>query len=182
MLQITTKIGDSPLLAIPLVSDVRNDSTAFSPGSAYTLLLTAKTKLTDLDAAAKFQLALGAGITVSGTSALCQLAAAATIALAPDNLYWDIRATHLLTGDTHIIAEGRWRLERPATRLPASSVAIYTVQPFAGFAIGGGAQDAFGTAANADGGLDLTLWNATQAKYQRLRITGAPGLERLIFI
>ncbi len=49
-------------------------------------------------------------------------------------------------------------------------------------AIGGGPDDAFGTADNVDGGKDLTLWNETQGIMQRVRIEGAPGAERLKII
>jgi hypothetical protein len=49
-------------------------------------------------------------------------------------------------------------------------------------AIGGGANDAFGTVTNADGGKDLTLWNEDQGIMQRIRIEGAAGSERIKII
>ena len=48
--------------------------------------------------------------------------------------------------------------------------------------VGGGVDDAFSTFTNADGGKDLTLWNETQSKFQRVRIEGAPGAETLKII
>lgn len=48
--------------------------------------------------------------------------------------------------------------------------------------VGGAANDAFGTATNADGGKDLTLWNQTRNIFQRVRIQGTAGNESIIFI
>ncbi len=57
---------------------------------------------------------------------------------------------------------------------------IFTLGTVTG--IGGGINDAFGTSVNADGGRDLTLWNETQEIYQRVRLEGVAGSERIKII
>jgi Carbohydrate esterase, sialic acid-specific acetylesterase len=132
LLQINSALGDSPTRSIPLVVDVEADQTPFTPTVNWVLLLTAKSLLTDPDSAAKFQLQTGLGITHNGSSAVCALAPTATLAAAPANLYFDIRATHQITGETHLVARGRWQLVRPATRLAIPSMPIYTTAPGTG--------------------------------------------------
>jgi hypothetical protein len=132
LLQINSALGDSPTRSIPLVVDVEADQTPFTPTVNWVLLLTAKSLLTDPDSAAKFQLQTGLGITHNSSSAVCTLAPTATLAAAPANLYFDIRATHQLTGETHLVARGRWQLVRPATRLAIPSMPIYTTAPGTG--------------------------------------------------
>jgi hypothetical protein len=132
LLQINSALGDSPTRSIPLVVDVEADQTPFTPTVNWVLLLTAKALLTDPDGAAKFQLQTGLGITHNGSSAVCALAPTATLAAAPANLYFDIRATHQITGETHLVARGRWQLVRPATRLAIPSMPIYTTAPGTG--------------------------------------------------
>jgi hypothetical protein len=132
LLQITSALGDSPTRSIPLVVDVEADQTPFTPTVNWVLLLTAKALLTDPDGAAKFQLKTGLGITHNGSSAVCALAPTATLGTAPANLYFDIRATHQITGETHLVARGRWNLTRPATRLAIPSMPIYTTTPGTG--------------------------------------------------
>jgi hypothetical protein len=132
LLQITSALGDSPTRSIPLVVDVEADQTPFTPTVNWVLLLTAKALLTDPDGAAKFQLKTGLGITHTGSSAVCALAPTATLGTAPANLYFDIRATHQITGETHLVARGRWNLIRPATRLAIPSMPIYTMTPGTG--------------------------------------------------
>lgn len=179
-LQITSAIGDTPVREIPMVADIDNDPTPFEPASAWALLLCAKTKLTDLDPDSKFQLYSDIGITPADDVALCVLARDATVDLIPENLYFDIRATHLVTGESHIVARGRWQLVRPSSRLATPSMTIYSIAPFAGY-VGGGEQDSFATAVNPDGGLDLTLYNWTTGTYRRVSITGSGDSERIVF-
>lgn len=130
--QITTVLGDSPTRSISLVVDVDADKTPFTPTLDWLLLLTAKHALTDVDTAAVFQLRSGAGITATGTAAVCTLSPTATLTAQAGNLYYDIRATHQITGETHIVARGRWQLTRPATRLAIPSMPIYTSLPTSG--------------------------------------------------
>lgn len=130
--QITTNLGDSPTRSISLVVDVDADKTPFTPTLDWLLLLTAKHALTDVDTAAVFQLRSGAGITATGTAAVCTLIPTATLTAQAGNLYYDIRATHQITGETHIVARGRWQLTRPATRLAIPSMPIFTSLPTSG--------------------------------------------------
>jgi hypothetical protein len=179
-IQIVSAIGDTPTRSIPMVVDVDGDQTAFEPASAWNLVLSAKTQLSEADQASQFQLMSGAGITAADSDALCVVARDATVNLGPGNLYFDIRATHLVTGESHIVARGRWQLVRPSTRLAMPSMMIYSITPFAGY-VGGGDQDSFATAENPDGGLDLTLYNYTTGTYRRVFITGSGASERIAF-
>ena len=165
-LQISSYIGDSPERIIPLVADVGTDLTPFAPDGNWTLLLTAKRLLTDSDEDAEFQLLSGAGITVSGALATCLLTPDATNGLIPAKLYWDIRATHS-TGETHIVASGRWRLTLPATRLALPSMTIFSLEPFTLFG-GGAASDLAYDATAWNGDTDAPTKNAVRDKIETL--------------
>jgi hypothetical protein len=161
LLQITSALGDSPTRSIPLVVDVEADQTPFAPTVNWVLLLTAKALLTDPDSAAKFQLRTGLGITHNGSSAVCALAPTATLGTGPANLYFDIRATHQITGETHLVARGRWNLTRPATRLAIPSMPIYTTNPGTGpdlsamTGLGAGIKTAMALPTGATGAVQL---------------------------
>lgn len=117
-------LGDQIVITLPLKNE---DGTAFTPGTAYSLIFTAKLEDTDEDSAAILQLASGAGIVHSGSNAICTINPAATLALAPLNLVFDIQAQNVTTGEViRTPAYGRLQLRRDITRLTTTSIPIFT--------------------------------------------------------
>lgn len=181
--KITSAIGTTPVRIIALCEDVDDPVRSlipFAPTSAWRLLLTAKKRRTDTDAQARFQLASEAGIAVDGSNAICALAYLATASLKAETLVCDVRATNPETGESNIVARGTWELERPATHGTEPAIPIFVLQPYPGY-VGGGAQDSFRTAVNADGGLDFLFYNFTTATWSRVNLVGAGDAQHFVF-
>jgi hypothetical protein len=124
-------LGDSASLAIPL----EWLGASFDPGEDWTLIFTAKKKASDLDAAAIIQKGTGLGITSS--------AGLATVALVPDdtvdikvcNLFCDVQAQHIDTGEVRTVGYARLELLRDITRDTEISIPVITTEapsPIAG--------------------------------------------------
>ncbi|RYD38755.1 MAG: hypothetical protein EOP87_00885 [Verrucomicrobiaceae bacterium] len=105
------------------------DGQPFEPGDDYSLLLSAKEYLSQADDLAWFQLSDVAGIVVTGSTARCTLVPQATVDRMPKKLEADIRATHKVTGESHIVALMSWDLKRPPTRETEPSVPVFTQLP-----------------------------------------------------
>jgi hypothetical protein len=121
-------IGDSKTHAIPLVTD---DGAAFTPGTDWTLIFTAKLdKLADADTEAAFQKASGAGITVTGSTASVRVLPEDTKDLTAATLYIDIQAQHLTTGEVKTVALDKIKLIRDVTRQTTVSRTIYTEEAY----------------------------------------------------
>jgi hypothetical protein len=122
---LTQYLGDSVAHEVPL----RWKREAFTPGADWTLIFTAKLDPADLDSAAVIQKASGIGITTSGATATVATVPADTSGLPARDLFWDIQAQHVETGEVRTVAVGMLRLSRDATRLTATSIDIYTTHP-----------------------------------------------------
>lgn len=122
---ITSYINATRIVDVALTLDGQ----PFEPGADYSLVLSAKEYLSQPDDLAWFQLSDIAGIVVTGSTARCTLVPQATVDRMPKKLEADIRATHRVTGESHIVALMSWDLKRPPTRLAEPSVPIYTQLP-----------------------------------------------------
>ena len=118
--------GDSETHSIPLSFDGAD----FTPGSAWTLLFTAKKSASDADTEAVIQKATsGLGITVSGSTAAVAIVPADSNAVDPGDLVWDVQAQNISTGEVHTVAIGILTLARDVTRSTAVSVPVFTTNP-----------------------------------------------------
>jgi hypothetical protein len=125
--EITFYAGDTKTVSIPLKTEV--DGAAFSPGSAYQLIFTAKASNAASDLGAKFQYASGAGIVdpVVSSSASVTFHPVDTRDLGGKTLYWDIQAEHETTGVILTLAYGTLVLKRDTTRQTTTSVPLHTL-------------------------------------------------------
>ena len=118
-------LGDSASLSIPLT----HEGAAFTPGSSWSLMFTAKRQARDTDAQALIQKVSGAGITVTGSTASVELVPIDTATLAPGDIVWDVQAQHLTNGAVATVASGRLTLIRDVSRLTVTSIPVYTSAP-----------------------------------------------------
>ena len=102
------------------------EGAAFSPGTEWSLLWTAKKALSDTDARAVIQKVLGAGITATASTATLSLIPEDTLSLRVLTLYWDLKAQCLATGEIRTVASGTWTLKRSVGRSCVPSIPIYT--------------------------------------------------------
>lgn len=124
-MNLSTYIGDTPTLAIPLAWD----GEAFAAGVDWALIFTVKRNENDADSAAVFQKASGAGITVTGYTAQVVLVQEDTLGEKPGNLFWDVQAQHVEDGRVRTVASGRIDLKRDITRATTTSVPVQTTDP-----------------------------------------------------
>lgn len=129
-MNLTAKIGDSPVFAIPLVWG----GAAFAPGEDWGLIFTLKSSAADLDPAALVQKASGVGITAAGYTALVSFVSEDTEELDPLSGVYDVQAQHVSTGAVRTVAEGKFSLYRDITRLRQTSIPIHTTETPAPFA------------------------------------------------
>lgn len=127
--QITFYSGDTNIVPIPLANDV--NGSAFSPGSAYHLVFSAKASNSASDKLAKFQYSSGAGIVdpVVSSNASVTFHPVDTRNDGGKTLYWDIQAEHKTTGLIKTVAIGTLVLKRDTTRQTTTSVPIHTLSP-----------------------------------------------------
>lgn len=125
--EITFYAGDTKTVSIPLKTEV--DGAAFSPGSAYQLIFTAKASNAASDLGAKFQYASGVGIVdpVVSSSASVTFHPVDTRDHGGKTLYWDIQAEHETTGVILTVAYGTLVLKRDTTRQTTTSVPLHTL-------------------------------------------------------
>lgn len=143
-------IGDSETLSIPLT---RNDGSEFAPGEEYALIFTAKYVGTDPDTDAVIQKASGAGITVTGSTAVVSLVPDDTIEESDRTLVFDVQAQHVTTAEVRTVAAGSLTLVRDITRETTTSVPVITTEtptPFSDTAVVTHAATSKPTPANAD--------------------------------
>ena len=124
-MNLSTYIGDTPTLAIPL----EWDGEAFAAGTAWALIFTAKRQENDADEDAVFQKATGAGITHSGYTAMVTLVEEDTIEENPADLFYDVQAQNVTDGRVYTVADGRLELTRDKTRKTTTSVPVHTTTP-----------------------------------------------------
>ena len=118
--------GDSKIHTIPL----EWDDAAFTPGGDYVLTFTLKRSPADPDSAALVQKVTGTGITHSGSNALVQFVTEDTLSREPNpNLYWGVRARHVITGDWYTVKDGRMNLKQAIDRNAETSIPVLTHQP-----------------------------------------------------
>jgi len=122
---LTQYCGDTVTHSIALT----RSGAAFTPGSAWSLIFTAKRQARDIDDAALIQKATGAGILVTGSTAAVSLLAPDTVLLTVGDMVWDIQAQNLTTGDVATVAIGRLALLRDVTRKLVTSIPIITTAP-----------------------------------------------------
>lgn len=125
-MKIAQYCGDSKNYEIPLAWE----GSAFTPGTSWYLLFTAKRSSRDEDADSVIQKTTGAGITVIGTTAQVEIVPADTAAHTPGDLVWDIQAQNNSTGEVRTVAEGRITLIRDITRLTRTSIPVYLSNPY----------------------------------------------------
>ena len=125
MTRISQYCGDSRTHAISLTWD----GAAFSPGTDWNLIWTAKLSAADDDAHALVQKASGAGITLTGSTAYVAIVPQDTAALGTGEIVWDIQAQNNSTGEVRTLADGRLSLIRDVTRLTRPSIPIYLADP-----------------------------------------------------
>jgi len=125
IMKISQYCGDSRTHAIALAWD----GAAFTPGTDWNLIWTAKKSASDDDAHAAIQKTSGAGITVTGSEAYVELVPFDTAAMATGDLVWDIQAVNVSSGAVRTVAEGRLTLRRDITRGTATSIPVYTANP-----------------------------------------------------
>jgi len=124
-MKLTQYSGDSVTHTIPL----KWQGAAFTPGTDWGLVFTAKRSARDADAAAVFQKASGAGITASGSNALVSTVAVDTVALGTMTLVWDIQAVHATLGTVRTVAYGPLEIKRDITREVTTSTTVHTTEP-----------------------------------------------------
>jgi len=130
-MKLTQYSGDSVTHTIPL----KWQGAAFTPGTDWGLVFTAKRSARDADAAAVFQKASGAGIIASGSNALVSTVALDTVALGTMTLVWDIQAVHATLGTVRTVAFGPLEIKRDITREVTTSTTVHTTEtplPFGG--------------------------------------------------
>ena len=115
--------GDTTSLTVALLKD----GSAFTPGTAYNLIFTAKRNLLDEDRSALFQYSTGIGVTHSTTNAVVAIHPIDTRYLGGKTLQFDIKAQDLSTGDVvATVAIGTLVVTKNVGRLTTTSVAIHT--------------------------------------------------------
>jgi hypothetical protein len=146
--EITFYAGDTKTVSIPLKTEV--DGAAFSPGSAYQLIFTAKASNAASDLGAKFQYASGVGIVdpVVSSSASVTFHPVDTRDLGGKTLYWDIQAEHETTGVILTVAYGTLVLKRDTTRQTTTSVPLHTLSEAVPYTGPTGAAGATGPTGN----------------------------------
>ena len=163
-------LGDSAILSIPMT----RSGAAFTPGTDWGLLFTAKRQARDADAQALIQKATGAGITVTGSTAAVELLPPDTRDLAPGEIVWDIQSQNLTSGAVATVASGRLMLVRDVTRLTVTSIPVITTAP--PLLMGPPGKSAYQLA--VDNGFSGTLqqWFAslTPSSMRRTSAEGAP--------
>lgn len=118
-------LGDSLDLEIPLVW--RDEP--FAPAGLWSLIMTAKRKMTDGDAAAVFQKTSDAGIMVTGSTAVLDIVPVDTRNKLPGVLLCDIQARRISDSKVRTVARFRLHLSSDVTRETTASIPIYTSQP-----------------------------------------------------
>jgi hypothetical protein len=125
MITLKQSIGDSVTHTVPLSWGGQS----FEPDHTWLLLLSVKANKADADRFALFQKALGAGITVAGSSATFEVVPIDTQE-APARLYYgDIQAQSTETGEVRTVAEFEILLNQDVSRGNQSTIEIYTTQP-----------------------------------------------------
>ena len=115
--------GDTTSLTVALLKD----GSAFTPGTAFNLIFTAKRNLLDEDRSALFQYSTGIGVTHSTTNAVVAIHPIDTRYLGGKTLQFDIKAQDLSTGDVvATVAIGTLVVTKNVGRLTTTSVAIHT--------------------------------------------------------
>jgi len=118
-------VGDSASHTVPLIWN----NQSFEPDVSWLLLLTVKANRTDADRFALFQKALGAGITVSGSSATFQVVPQDTENSPARIYYGDIQAQSTTTGEIRTVCEIELTLVPDVSRGNQSTIEIHTMQP-----------------------------------------------------
>jgi lysophospholipase L1-like esterase len=125
MITLKQSIGDSVTHTVPLSWGGQS----FEPDHTWLLLLSVKANKADADRFALFQKALGAGITVAGSSATFEVVPIDTQE-APARLYYgDIQAQSTETGEVRTVAEFEILLNQDVSRGNQSTIEIHTTQP-----------------------------------------------------
>jgi hypothetical protein len=125
MIALTQYVGDSKTHSIPMTWEGQS----FTPDSQWLLLLSVKLRKTDADRFSLFQKALGAGITVSGSTASISVVPTDTNDAPATTYFGDIQAQSTTTGQVRTVAEFELVLEAAPTRNLQSSIEIHTAQP-----------------------------------------------------
>jgi hypothetical protein len=129
---LTQFIADSKTHEVALAWE----DAAFTPGSDWALVFTAKRKAADPDSAAIIQKATGAGISATGSYATITLVRADTEDFtATRTLYCGIRATHGITGATRTVWQDKIKFERGIPQETTTTIPVVTTEdpvPFAG--------------------------------------------------
>lgn len=171
--KLTAFINDSSELAINL----EWAGVSFEPADEWSLIFTAKDSDADLDSAAVFQKASGAGITVSGSVATVELVPADTESLTDGRRLFDVQAQNILTQKVRTVAFGEVYVMRDITRLTETSVPVTTTEtplPFAKAAVEIHAAAEKETIADADefGGADSEAsWGLKKWSWSTIKAT-----------
>lgn len=173
----TAYLGDSNSLEIPLTWQ----GAAFTPADDWTLIMTAKNRAEDLDTAAVFQKASGAGLSVTGSTATITTVPDDTNDLGDCNLVCDIQAQHLTTGELRTVAFFRVSFTRDVTRSADVSVPIYTTEEYVSRGETGatGPQGATGPTGPQGPALELTAGPVTSSAGTSAIADGAISLSKL---
>ncbi|MBU6170601.1 MAG: hypothetical protein KGQ87_03790 [Verrucomicrobia bacterium] len=124
-MQLVQFIGDTQPHTVPMAWA----GEAFEPGTAWSLIWTAKHTAADDDSSAVIQKATGAGISVTEDTATIELVPDDTLFLPATQLVWDLQAQSLTTGEVRTVALGGLKLSRDVTRRTTTSVPINTLTP-----------------------------------------------------
>jgi hypothetical protein len=119
---LTQDLGDDRTYTLPLKTP---EGVAYS-AAGKVLIFTAKFSKNDLDSAAAFQKAIGAGLTASGTNVILDVLRADTINLTERSLYCDVQAQDEGTQKVITVWKGVLKLTRDVTRLTSTSVDVKT--------------------------------------------------------
>lgn len=125
---------------MPRIAQFRGDTTshliplsykgaAFSPGSAWSLIFTAKRHSEDADADAVIQKVTGAGIAVAGSNATLTIVGLDTESVEDRDLVWDIRATSIATGERRTVSNGALAIIGNVGRESQTSIPVFTADP-----------------------------------------------------
>ena len=123
-MQLSQFIGDSNSFHLPMAWK----GEPFEPAAQWSLIWTVKRSASEDDSSAVIQKISGAGIAVSGNTAIIEVVPNDTLPIPAVQLVWDLQAQNLTTGEVRTVAFGGLKLVRDVTRKTTTSLPIYTNQ------------------------------------------------------
>ena len=124
-MQLSQFIGDSNSFHLPMAWN----GEPFEPAAQWSLIWTVKRSASEDDSSAVIQKISGAGIAVSGSTAIIEVVPSDTLPIPAVQLVWDLQAQNLTTGEVRTVAFGGLKLVRDVTRKTTTSLPVYTNQP-----------------------------------------------------